>query len=75
MLTISGWSVGPDFMIASTTCPVPMAKVLARLAPGQSCTFQIIFQPKTIGAQSQQFSVFDSAGTQRTKLQGVGTRK
>jgi len=77
VLTISGWTIGADFVIASTTCPVPMFHTLAQLQPGQSCTFQIVFQPQTVGTISEQLRVFDSApgGSQKVQLQGVGSRK
>jgi hypothetical protein len=71
-LTISGWSIGPDFQVVSMTCPIPGV-----LPAGQSCTFMIIFQPKSAGTKNELFRVFDSArnSPQKVKLHGVATRR
>ena len=73
-LTINGWDIGPDFQIVSTTCPAPRFRTPAQLAPEQSCTFQIIFQPQSAGTKNELFTVTDNAtnNPQQVKLQGVG---
>ena len=68
-LTISGWSIGIDFIVVSTTCP-------SVLNPGQSCTYMVAFRPQSVGTKNELFRVFDSASNspQKVKLHGVGTR-
>jgi hypothetical protein len=68
-LTISGWSIGIDFIVVSSTCP-------SVLGSGQSCTYMVAFRPRRVGTKNGVFRVFDSApnSPQKVKLHGVGTR-
>ena len=74
-LTISGWSIGPDFKIVSTTCPLP-PPAPSVLPAGHSCDFQVSFRPQSVGIKSELLSVFDSVrnSPQKVKLHGVATR-
>ena len=71
-LTISGWSIGGDFKIVSTTCPLTPSTLPA----GQSCTFQVSFQPQNSGRKNEVLRVTDGApnSPQKVQLQGVGQR-
>ena len=72
-LSIRGWSIGPDFKVAESTCPSPTG-ILRR---GQSCDFAIIFQPQSVGTKNELFRVFDDArnGPRNVALHGVATRR
>jgi len=65
-ITISGTAIGTDFTIVSTTCS-------SSLAAGESCDYFVSFQPKTVGTKNETFMV-TASGSQKVKLQGVGTR-
>jgi len=70
-LKIYGWAIGPDFKIVSTNCPLwPPA-----VPPGQSCSFQIVFEPQSVGTKNEQLRVTDSAinSPQIVSLHGVGS--
>jgi hypothetical protein len=69
---ISGWSITSGFAVASTTCSVGQT-----LTTGQSCTFDIVFQPTNTGSQTGTFTLFDNAkgSPQKVKLSGTGTRR
>ena len=69
-VTISGWSISSGFAVVGSTCP-------SQLTSGQSCTYTIVFQPKTTGNVSGTFTLFDNAkgSPQKVKLTGTGTRK
>jgi hypothetical protein len=65
-LTIKSTTIGPDFVVVSTTCG-------SVLKAGQSCSFLISFQPQSTVTTSETFEVFDSASNspQQVQLQGA----
>ena len=71
-LLIDGWSIGPNFNIVSTTCPLAPSV----LPSGQSCTFQVDFEPRSVGIKHATLLVFDSGprSPQMVRLRGVGVR-
>jgi len=67
-LTISGYTIGPDFAVVSTTCP-------SLLRIGQSCNYVLSFRSLSTGTKSEVFKVIDSFhGSQMVKLHGIGAR-
>jgi hypothetical protein len=62
-------SISGAFTISGTTCPIG-----AGLAPGQSCTFSIVFSPTSAGAIGGQLTVSDSDpdSPQSVSLTGTG---
>ena len=66
-VSLRGWSVGPDFVVVSTTCA-------AALNPGQSCTYTLAFQPQSTGFKGEAFRVFDAfpLGVEHVRLIGIG---
>jgi hypothetical protein len=70
-LTITLWHIGPDFKIVSNTC----GKRPATLPVGQSCSFEVSFQPKSPGNKHELFQVYDSANRspQVVHLRGTAT--
>ena len=71
-INLKGWSIGKDFSVISMTCPIPGV-----LPAGQSCTFDVVFEPQSTGTKNEQLRVFDSAknSPQTVKLHGVSTRR
>jgi hypothetical protein len=64
-LTISGTSIGLDFIVVSTTCS-------SSLAAGQSCAYMLAFRPLTAGSKSETFRVNDSSADSPQKVQLLG---
>ena len=73
-LIISDLSIGPDYQMVSTTCPLSDQ---GALTPGQFCEVLVSFQPLSAGHKNELFKVFDSASKkpQTIKLQGIATRQ
>jgi hypothetical protein len=65
-LTISGVTASAPFVVTTTTCS-------GTLAPGVSCTIQVVFAPAAIGAASGAVTIADDAGTQTVALTGSGS--
>jgi len=75
-LIISGWSIGRDFKIVSTTCSLPPPSPTV-LPAGESCSYMLSFDPQSAGTKNELFQVVDSAPKSplKAKLQGVGKRR
>lgn len=70
-VSFSDISVGRDFMITASTCPVAPAS----LGAGASCTISIAFRPTIAGAISELLTMTESGsgGTLAVSLRGTGT--
>ena len=56
-ITITGWTIGVDFEVTGSTCPV----IPSALNAGQSCIVQVSFNPQSSGTKTERLRVFDSA--------------
>jgi CSLREA domain-containing protein len=64
---IKGFAIGPDFQLESNNCT-------SSLAAGQSCNYEVSFQPLQRGNKHQQLQVTIGGSTQTVKLRGVAKR-
>ncbi|HEX5234676.1 MAG TPA: choice-of-anchor D domain-containing protein [Silvibacterium sp.] len=69
-VSFSNIAVGPDFQIASTTCPVGSGS----LGGGSSCTVSVVFRPSVAGAVSELLTFTDNltGSPQALSLKGTG---
>ena len=56
-LELIEWSLGPDFKIASTTCPEPPSYLPA----DESCSITIVFHPLSLGSKNELLQVHNSS--------------
>jgi hypothetical protein len=64
---IKGFAIGRDFQLESNNCT-------SSLAAGQSCNYEVSFQPLQRGNKHQQLQVTIGGSTQTVKLRGVAKR-
>jgi hypothetical protein len=64
-LTVSGAAAG-DYTISADTCTG------ATLAPGTSCTFDVVLEASVAGTRSASITVASAAGNRTVSLTGIG---